>query len=81
MEEDTHGGAQFSYSLWQERTVRYVTRDPIQNLRIKATLIRLSAARPTKTKLHKPADQDAGGKAQGGVQRGARTVHVREPAS
>ena len=47
----------------EQRTVRYVTRDPIQNLKIKVTLIRLSARR-TNTKLHKPApetgaDQDA----------------------
>jgi hypothetical protein len=43
----------------QRRTVRYVTRDPIQNLKIKVTLIRLSALR-TKTKLHKPTEQCSG---------------------
>jgi len=40
------------------RTVRYVTEDPIQNLKIRVTLKRLSAA--TRGKAVRPAAADAG---------------------
>jgi hypothetical protein len=64
----------------QQGTVRYVTRDPIQNLKVKVTLIRISALAKAKTKLHKPQgkgpdqqqqrQQDAS--AAGGAAAGAR---------
>jgi Meckel syndrome type 1 protein len=45
------------------RTVRYVTQDPIQNLRIRVTLTRLTARGP---KPDAPAAADSGGSARSG---------------
>jgi hypothetical protein len=63
----------------RQRTVRYVTRDPIQNLKIKVVLIRISALARAKTKLHTPEparDQQQDAPAAGGAA-GEPTAGVR----